>query len=226
MLRSIADGLWEASTAVKFAGIPMTARMTAVQLGDGGLFVHSPAKLTPELREAIDQLGPVRGLVAPNLFHHMFIDEWRDAYPDAHVAIAPGLADKRGTLAGVPELSDEAPATWSADVDQVVVRGVPKIGEVAFFHRASRTLINTDMTHNVHAAPSWIARTVWRLSGSWKKFGPGRLERLLTRDKTALRESLERILEWDFDRVIVAHGDVLETGGKDGMRAGFHWALP
>jgi len=96
---------------------------------------------------------------------------------------------------------------------------------VAFFQRASQTLINTDMTQNVHADPSWFARTVWRLVESWQRFGPSRLERLLTRDKAALRESLERILDWNFDRVIVAHGDVLETGGKDGMRDGFDWAL-
>jgi hypothetical protein len=49
--------------------------------------------------------------------------------------------------------------------------------------------------------------------------------RALVRDRPALRASVERILQWDFDRVVVTHGDVLEHGGKDALRAGFAWLL-
>jgi hypothetical protein len=32
---------------------------------------------------------------------------------------------------------------------------------------------------------------------------------------------MDTILGWDFERVIVSHGDVLETGGRDRLAAAF-----
>ena len=37
------------------------------------------------------------------------------------------------------------------------------------------------------------------------------------------REEIKALADWDFDRIIMAHGDVLETGGKDALRNGFRW---
>ena len=225
MLQEITDGLWECENRLRFLGLPLLARTTVIQLGDGGVFVHSPSRLTPELQEAVTALGPVRGVVAPNRFHHLFIGEWRDAFPDAHVAIAPGLPSKRKDLADLPLLGNESPDIWSDDLDQHVIEGIPTMGEVVFLHRASRTLITTDLAFNIREEPSWFARTVWRMMNGYGKFGPTRLERLLTRDRAGLRQSLETILDWDFERVVVGHGEVLASGGKDGLRQGYSWAL-
>ena len=41
----------------------------------------------------------------------------------------------------------------------------------------------------------------------------------------AARQALERILAWDFDRVMIAHGEVLESGGPDTLRVGYAWLL-
>jgi hypothetical protein len=62
-----------------------------------------------------------------------------------------------------------------------------------------------------------------KLLRSYGRLGPTTLDRFIVRDSTAARESLERILEWDFDRVIVAHGDVVESGGKEMLRDGYSW---
>ena len=45
------------------------------------------------------------------------------------------------------------------------------------------------------------------------------------RDRAAARQSLEQILAWDFDRVIVAHGDIRESGGREALKAGYAWLL-
>ena len=34
------------------------------------------------------------------------------------------------------------------------------------------------------------------------------------RDKQAAAKSLKRILSWDFERIILAHGDLIETNAK------------
>jgi hypothetical protein len=70
-----------------------------------------------------------------------------------------------------------------------------------------------------------MTRLAFRMLRAYKSFGPSILERALIRDRTAARKSLEGILEWDFDRVIVAHGQVRESAGRDGLRAGYTWLL-
>ena len=46
------------------------------------------------------------------------------------------------------------------------------------------------------------------------------------RDRAAARAAVDRILSWDVDRVIMAHGDVLDAGGYDALRDSFAWLPP
>jgi len=92
------------------------------------------------------------------------------------------------------------------------------MNEVVFFHPASRTLVATDLAMNIQEAPGFLTRTFWKLNGAWQKLGPTRMVRLTFRDKPAVRRSVDRILEWDFDRVLIAHGRSLATGGKETLR--------
>ncbi|ESP88052.1 hypothetical protein [Candidatus Halobonum tyrrellensis] len=39
------------------------------------------------------------------------------------------------------------------------------------------------------------------------------------------RDAVTRVLEWEFDRVIPGHGELIESGGKDAVRDGFQWIL-
>jgi hypothetical protein len=47
----------------------------------------------------------------------------------------------------------------------------------------------------------------------------------LVRDRVAFRQSLKRILEWPFERIVVAHGEVSEKGGRDELVRGYAWLL-
>ncbi len=220
----ICDGLWEFSHRIKYAGVGMPTRSVVIRLSNGDVLVHSPGQLDDQVRDQLAELGPVKGLIAPNKFHHLYVSDWQAAYPDATLFIAPVLADKRKDLADAPRLSDEAPALWADEMEQLVWGGIPKIGEVVFYHKPSRTLLNTDMMHNMHNDPSWWSRFVWKRLGAYGRFGPSKMERRWTKDHAGLKQSLERVLDWDFNRVTVAHGDVFESPtAKDELRAGWHW---
>jgi hypothetical protein len=104
-----------------------------------------------------------------------------------------------------------------------VFRAIPLLNEVVFFHRASRTLVLTDIAFNVRRADSWLTRAVLRLDGAYGRFGVSRIGRAVIRDRRAARAAIDRMLGWDFDRVIVAHGEVLERGGRDALREAFAW---
>jgi hypothetical protein len=224
-LYALARNLWIAERPQRFYGLEVGTRMTVVRLADGALLLHSPVALDAELRRELDAIGRVRFVVAPNRVHHLYAGDVARAYPEARLWVAPGLERKRPDLAFVAVLGDEAPDEWKGEVDQTFFRGRPYENEVVFLHRASRTLILCDLAFNFGPRAAAPTRWLMKLLRSYGRFGPSRLDPLLIRDRTAARRSLERILAWDFDRVVVAHGDVLESGGREALRQGYSWLL-
>jgi hypothetical protein len=224
-MHQLHSDLWITDSPLRFLGLEVGARMTIVRLPGPRLLLHSPIAAAPELVREVKSLGPVAYLVAPNRFHHLFVGEWQRACPDASIYVAPGLETKRAdlTIAGV--LADEAEPGWKGQVDQVLVGGFPLANEVVFFHRPSATLIASDLAFNVGPSGAPLTRLVFRLAGAYGRLTPTLLERLFVRDRTAFRRSLERILEWPFDRVVVAHGEVSEKGGREELVRGYSWVL-
>jgi len=208
-------------------GVELGTRCVLVRLTGGGVLVHAPGPLSDPVRRQIDSLGPVRALVAPNLLHHLFLADNLAAWPQAPVYAAPGLREKLGDVRVDEVLGDAAPALWAADLEQIATRGAPRLNEVVFLHRASRTLLCLDLCFNVRASGNPLTRWLMRVNGAYGRFGPSRIFRLaIMRDASAMRASIDRILAWDFDRVSVAHGEILERGGHEALRAGFAWLRP
>ena len=226
MLRALAEELWVCDQPLRFWGVEVGTRMTVVRLADGGLWLHSPVRPTAELRAAVDALGPVRWLVAPNRWHHLYVGDWQAAYPEAAAYGAPGLAKKRKDLALAGVLGDDAPPGWAGQIDQIARQGAPVMGEVVFLHRKSRTLIASDSAHNFGDGAPAGTRAFFSLLGGWRGFRTTAVDRLVTRDRAAARASLERILAWDFDCVVVCHGAVLDAGGKAALARAYEWLEP
>jgi len=218
-LREIDTGIWTTEAPQRFLGADVGTRMTVIRLVDGSLFVHSPVHLDDGLRAALDTLGPVRHVVAPNRFHHLYAADYPRIYPEAKLYAAPGLETKRRDLHFDAILSDESPAAWRGEIDQFVFRGFSPLNETVFFHRPSRTVIFTDLVFNLTRGDSTWTRILMTLDGAFGGPAVARTFRLLMRTrKRAVMDSVTRILEWDFDRLIVAHGDVIDRGAKSALR--------
>jgi Domain of unknown function (DUF4336) len=222
-LRALAENLWVAERPQTFYGLPVGTRMTVIRLSGGRLLLHSPVVLDAPLRAALDAIGRVRYAVAPNRVHHLYAGEVARVYPGTRLWVAPGLERKRPDLSFVAVLGDEAPEEWREEVGQVFFRGRPYENEVVFLHRPSRTLLLCDLAFNFGPRAATPTRLLMKLIRSYGRFGPSKLDPLLIRDRAAARASLERILAWDFDRIVVAHGEVLERGGHEALRAGYSW---
>lgn len=224
-----ADRLRIFQAPLKFYGIPFGTRMTVARLADGSLWVHSPIALTPDIRAALDGLGPVGHVVTPNKLHHLYLTPFRDAYPEARYYAPPGLAKKRPDFPFNDELDgnldDGAPAPWGDDIDLVVARGSWAVTEVAFFHRASRTLILGDLLENFSRDDPWLTRVAARLDGMYGRPGMPRDWRLTFRDKPAARRAIGRILDWPFDSIVLAHGRLVAENAYTAFRNGFSWLL-
>jgi len=174
------------------------------------------------LRRALDELGQVRAIVAPSRVHHLFVGDYVAAYPQAKSYAAPGLPERRRHINFDAVLTDVAPDLWRGQLEQHILRGAPVLNEVVFFHYASRTVIFTDLVFNLPVSARGNAPVFFWILDVPGKFGPHRMvRRRAIRDRAAARQSVERILRWDFDRVIMSHGDVLETDGKARVGAAF-----
>lgn len=222
-MRQLAEDLWVVERPLRFGGLALGTRMSVVRLRDGSLFLHSPVALDDDLQAALLRLGTPRHAVAPNRFHHLFVGEYRRAFPEVRLYAAPGLPEKRRDLTFDAVLSDVPPPAWAGQLDQEHFKGFPIMSEVAFCHRASRTLLTCDLAFNLGPEAPFVTRLAMRLVGGYGRLGPSMVEKVLIRDRAAARESLARILGWDFDRVVVTHGTVLESGGREALRAGYRW---
>lgn len=213
-LRRVAEDLWCAEATIAVAGSPLDVRMTVVRGVDGGLIVHSPIEIDDALAGAVEALGPIRHLLAPSRLHHLFIAGAVARWPDAELWGAPGLARKRPELVFDGILGDDTPEPFVGTLELALFAGAPVASEVVCLHPRSRTLIVTDLVFNIHASASWMSRLYLRFSGAWRKVAQTPLMRAVVRDREAARTSLERVLAWDFDRLIMAHGEIVESGAK------------
>lgn len=221
MLNKLSDGLWERNDALTVLGIAMGHRMTVARLGDGSLWVHSPVAYTSELAASLDALGPVGHIVAPNYMHDTYLEGWLPNYPGVRFH-APRAFHKVFPHFKLTDVLSETPApAWAGLLDQHVVQGVPRVHEVVFLHRPSRTLIATDLSFNLGRDMPWTSALMCRINGCYDRFGPSRLFRSVIKDRAALRGSIDRLLSWDFDRLIVSHGAIIERGAKDRLREAF-----
>lgn len=223
ILHLLAKDLWIIDHPFRVMGLELGTRTTIVRLTTGGLWLHSPGPLSQALSETISTLGPVEALVAPNAMHHLYLQDNIRAFPDAKVYLSPALPPKLKFQSAYEVLLEEIPASWSQDLVQHHVGGLPQLQEFVFFHPVSRTLILTDLAFNIRNSASWFTRSFMRLNGGYNRFGSTRLFRSLIKDRAALRSSLDIILKWGFERIIVAHGQVVEDSGQHLMREAYRW---
>jgi hypothetical protein len=211
--------------------LPFTTRMTVVRQRNGDLFLHSPIAFNAALAEQLRSMGRIRHLVSPNQFHYAHIGEWSRAFPDA-VTWASPHARERARSRGIDvqfnkDLDASAPEEWSDEIDQTPIPG-GIFGEIAFFHKTSKTLILADTILNLELdkiSQPW--RFMTRLTGMYYPHGQiffgMRLPLLLQKQKS--RAAIEKVLSWQPERIILSHGRCFESSGSAIVRRLFGWAL-
>lgn len=221
--------IWLKEYPIRFAGCRFNARMSVIRLTDGNLLIHSPCPLDNSIKADIDALGTVGIIIAPGNYHYLNASKFLKAFPDAKFFICPGVEKKDTSLAGACLLTDEPDASWPTDLDQILIRGSRFIQEVAFFHRPSRTLILVDLIENYGdntTKPNWVLRFWWKyVFHMWNRPKPAPEYQLGWNNKVKAKESLERILAWDFDRIIISHGDLIEDDAHQVARDAWQTVL-
>ena len=229
MLERIHESLWVAEgEIVNFYGLAYPTRSVIARLANGDLWVWSPIKLAVDLCHELDGLGSVRHLVSPNKLHHLYLREWKTAYPEAQLWGPLSTIKKRPDIEFQEALLDSSPAEWLPDIDQAWFRGSIAMDEIVFFHRPSATAIVADLiqTFSVHFLRKhwgW-----WRFLAAFDGISQNKacapLEwRLSFINRAPARRARDKVLNWNCQRVIVAHGEWPRANGNAFLARSFRW---
>ncbi|MBI3543705.1 MAG: hypothetical protein HY075_10575 [Deltaproteobacteria bacterium] len=192
-------------------------------LSTGELLIHNPFILEEKDLAELKALGKVVGILVPNAFHGDETAWLSEKFPEAKVFVPRAIeakARKKYRVNG--SFENDWPADWRKDVECLPLEGMRLLHESVFFHKASRTLVVTDFVFNMK--PEDFSKNFERTLMAWNRVGTGfgtswLCDKVFTRDDAARKRSVEKILAWDFDRVVMNHGHVVENGGKAMMTA-------
>jgi hypothetical protein len=212
----IKDQIWIHEYPVRYAGINLFGRMTIIKLDNGELIIHDPCKIDELIKSEIDKIGEVKYIVAPGSYHHLFVTDFQKKYPNAETFLCPGLERKRPDIKFEWILGNKADHRWEKDIDQALIQGTKFIWEVAFFHKSSKTKILVDLLENIgddyqHPA-SLLLRFWWKvIYKMWNNPKAAPEYQMGWGRKKIVKNGLNKLLGWEAERIILAHGELIEN---------------
>ncbi|EMD34752.1 hypothetical protein CERSUDRAFT_116952 [Gelatoporia subvermispora B] len=235
VIREVTKDVWTFSCPfARFGFIPFGGRSTAIKMQNGDVWVLASTPLTAETKQKLDEIGPVKWIVGADSVHYLYLDEFKKAYPQAKL-VAEKDAIKKQADTGLnfdgAWGSDPAGTQYGfeSDIKHCYFSGF-KNKDVAFFHPASRTLIEADLLFNLPATEQYSKTNS---SGKLPVFGTLNPYMWLHKqflwglgtDKAAMKRDAKTVADWDFERIIPCHGDVIEKDGNKAWREAYKWYL-
>lgn len=231
VLKPFADDVWiidgpEIGMRYGPLTLPFPTRAVLVRLGSGELWVHSPIAPNPALLSAIDALGTVRHLIAPNSIHYWYMRDWLDRYPDAVSYAVPDLRHRAKRPFRIDHLLEsEGSYPWSSMIDCIVVPGTA-VTEAVFHVRAASTVILADLIENFEPTRihSWVHRLLVKLGGA-NGWTPHDLKMTFRPKRRAVAVRTRQILAWEPEKVVMAHGRPYASNGAEELERALKWAV-
>jgi hypothetical protein len=197
--------------------------MTVVRLRSGSILLHSPCEPRTELISSLSQLGSIDHVVAPNWFHDLYLQRYRELFPRAQTWGPPFLKRQHPLLVDTV-VNDDVP--WFEEMPHVRLSGLLALQEFWFFHTSSKTLIVADALTNGVApsnapAPTKLGYRILGLDGGLKTFALLRWFPIGTRP--SLRAAAEQVHAWKPERLIVGHGSPVTGDAAPAILKAIDW---
>jgi hypothetical protein len=229
MLHKIDSQVYAHTTDLRIGpGVVFPTRMTVVVLSEG-IVLHSPLALDDGLAGAIDSLGDVRWIVAPNDLHHMFLGSAHRRFPNAEVFGTEAAAAKQPDVpfdATLQDLAASPPDAWRGSIQVLGLRGTRWWNESVFWLEDACTLLCSDFVFNIREPANIWTRLLLTLVGAHATLAQSRAERwFLVKDREAFAGSIAQMLEWNIERIIMAHGEIVEEDARRRLAEVTKWAF-
>jgi hypothetical protein len=192
-----------------FPGVRLPLRSMLVESPTKAILI-SPVGTRAEI-SAVD--GKTCILAEPSLLHHARLARAIHALAPRELWAPPGFAAK------LPEYTDASvfgADPWPHDdlVSFTLIEGAPFRNEIVFFHRASRTLYTADLVFGIVKPSGILTPLVMRALGVGRSFGTSKVWSHWIKDPGAFRRSIDRIMGWPFERIAMAHGEIVEGNAR------------
>jgi hypothetical protein len=211
-MKQIADSLWILTYPLSVLGTNHGRTVTLIRLTSGKTILHSMAPFPPEDVAKIKAIGDPTWMVEAMLLHDTYAKEGREIFPGRPFFGPEGFGE---VVKFETQSLRQAPAEWADEVEVIEILGAPKLKEHVFIHKPSRTLIVADLVFNFRPDERGWNHFFHRWIAGFKRYpGMSRIFRLFVSDRAAFQSSIAKVLAADFDRIIVGHGEVIETSGK------------
>ena len=207
-LKQITAGLSCLDSHFTVWGCYGSVRMSVVGTSDD-LVLYSPVALDAVHIAQIAELGRVRKIVAPNLYHHIFLRDAAAAFPNARVLVPQGLEAKIGPIHGAETMMAAVNLDLPVDLDHHVFSG-HAIQETSLFHRPSGTLITADLLYNYHAEQFPAEKAFFCLMGIYGRPAVPFYHRFSIQDKSGVRQLIDKVRSWPIRRIVPCHGRIVE----------------
>jgi hypothetical protein len=217
-LQQIDKGLWCLESHFVVWGCRGSVRMTLIETGDG-IVIYSPVALSASHIEQIHQMGEVSAIIAPNLFHHLFLRPCIAEFPRARALVPQGLMEKIGPIPGAEVMAEGFDIGGRDELDCHIFAG-HKLRETVLFHRPTGTLITADLLYNLQHEHFTAEKLFFRTIGCFGKPGVAFYHRFAVRDKASLRRLIGAVRHWGVSRIVMSHGRIVNAEAASEIFAG------
>jgi Domain of unknown function (DUF4336) len=206
---AVAGDIWCLNSYFLSLGCKGSLRMSVIQTSKG-LVLYSPVSLTPEHLNQINNLGRVSAIVAPNLYHHLFLRGCAANFTTARVLIPQGLIQKIGPIVDAESIEDQTTIASKDEIEHFTFMG-HRIRETILYHRQSRTLVTADLLYH-YTADQFFSEKLWfRLIGCYGQPKVAFYHRFSIKDKKSVVALVQWVRSRQIDRIIMSHGRIFEA---------------
>lgn len=210
----IPDQIYTFEKDFSFHGLELGVRMTVIKNEEGELLIHSPIHLEAEEHSVLSDLGKVKAIVAPNHLHHLFIQDFLVCHPQLELYLAKGLKKKRPDLEFGKDLYELSSIPSFPQITCLTLSAHRFLQETILFDNDTKTLILTDVIQYHQGEGRFYAGIAAQCLGVYHQHAVPLDYRLMIKDKKLYQAHIQEILTWDFERVILSHGPIMEKDAK------------
>jgi len=230
VIREVKPGVWIFSRPfLRAPFIPYGGRSTAIKLNDGSVWLFASTKADEETVTKMKEIGPVKYIVAPDVVHWLNLKDFSQAFPEAKVIGVDGLEVKVPSevhFSGLYGKDPEGTKYGFEDEIEAQYFSAFENKDVAFFHKASKTVIEADLLFNFppteqyskssESGTTWVPLVGRIAPYSWVH---KQLVGALAKDIPTNAKHAKVVDSWDFDTIIPCHGNVVDTNAKEAWRS-------
>lgn len=222
-INNIASSVFTLRYPLKLLGASLGRVVTIFRLKSGKVVLHSTGPFTQEDCSLISEIGEIEAIVEATNFHDTFALAAMTQFAGCRYFSPSGFPLENKLK---PEPIEKGIEIWGDELVWELLAGAPRLNEWICFHPESKTLVVADLLFNCRPN-DFAGKVFFALAGNRGWPGNCRLFRMCIRDRKDLESSINRVLSWDFERVIVAHGLPIEEDAKlvftAAMRRAFPW---